>query len=812
MQLKGIPDHDFIAFSVNKGGLPPDGDLVLREGDSPNIDYEEEGDVEVQVVVEAGEPTGPGFMAPIVSGPAREPEAVPDEEHISSLSFSYSQPYSWAITRRGSPVFSSGSTWRHRFSVAAGDRVSFGLVPTPGVDRSQFRAVMSYSFFRRLPAFTPGQGGSVTGSVSNLSSSIVNGIRTLSVSVALGVFYTVERLNYKWQYAEQGSNDWTDLDPESPGFIGASTPNLRLTREYDGQNLGRRHRVVVTSSYFSMSPITSQEVPPPAATLPGRTAILSVTPGATSASLSWQAFNGYSAITNYVVQYAVRPTSGLPAWTTVDRSPSAATSAEVTGLAEGEQYVFRVAAVNAVGQGPYSLATPNIPPAAPTSLAGSSLELEIGGNQAFINLVWSAPPDNGGSPVTSYSLQYSTNYAEQSSSSSTQKSSSSSEGGANWTSTGGAISTTTRRFWVPFSGATYRFRVAAVNSAGQGAWSSTHEVEVPAGTTPGLPRNMTTSPMLRSVRLFWDQPLSLGNDYPNGFLLLEYKVEYSSDGGATWTEYQAFQNVRDRLFGGEGNVLGLEPAVGYRFRVSACNEIGCGAYTTTPAATQPFYGPDAPANVRALRYTAASPSGNYLILAANRYFVDWTAPSTDMAIQTYDVQMKEAGSFFNVSDPGVSATRLYNIAPQQQTDEILASGGLSRLFRVRANTGGGFGPWNDPPVTFSDAAGLSPTAQNHSISNAQPSPPSRTITISWTPPAASVAGFTLQRYEAFLTEYNSLNAPIGSTTVTASSSATSLSFSDTSGRRRGFSVLAVYTNGVKTMGINSVSTNIPAMS
>jgi len=794
--LESFEDNNDIVFSIMKDLWQPDGVLDVGEGPVEQTPPED-GEVEVDVVIEpGGPPNQPGFLG-FVS---------PDDSEVKGLTVS-SYDFWWTIRMGETEIFRLNKSGRYKFNVAPRQRFSFSIDGNRGGNR----VVLSYLFTPKKPTFGPGAGGSATVAVNTVSQTIANGTRALSASARVsssGQILNDRFLNYQWQYAEPGSNAWVDMPvDDNLDFFGSRSRLLYLRRSYTRLNFARRHRVVVSSSFYVTSPVISQEVPglgSPIFELPSRPQIISVNPDGSTVTVSWTppAFDGFSPISEYLVEYAIYNPFLPLNWTRFNQQspvssssssslPTTATSVEITGLAAGEEYVFRVAAVNALGQGPYSIVTPNIPPAAPTALGGSALG--IGGNQVFIDLVWNAPPDNGGSQVSNYSLQYST------------------DGGANWTGTGGAISTTTMRFWVPFSGATYLFRVAAVNSAGLGSWSGTHQVQVPAGTTPGLPRNLSISQALRSVHLSWSQPLSLGNDYSNGFLLLEYKVEYSSDGGVTWIEYKPFQNSLDRLFGGEGNVEGLDPAVGYLFRVSACNRIGCGGYITTPTPANPLYGPNAPANVRALRYLAVEYSGPFVIYTGIRYFIDWTVPTTDMTIQNYDVQMKEYGDWVTVSGPGVSTTRLFNITRQQQDDEILASGGLSRLFRVRANTGGGFGPWNDPPVTFSDASGLSPTAQNYSISNLQSNPPSRTITISWTPPAASLPGFTLQGYEVFLTEYNDYNDPSGSTTVTAHNSATSLSFPDTSGRRRGFVVLAVYTNGVKTIGANFVSTSIPAV-
>jgi hypothetical protein len=73
----------------------------------------------------------------------------------------------------------------------------------------------------------------------------------------------------------------------------------------------------------------------------------------------------------------------------------------VTGLANGTEYTFRVAAVNDVGASTFTESNPVTPataPGAPTDVTGQ-------GGAAQVNVSWTAPLDDGGLPVT-YELQY----------------------------------------------------------------------------------------------------------------------------------------------------------------------------------------------------------------------------------------------------------------------------------------------------------------------------------------------------------------------------------------------------------------------
>ena len=72
----------------------------------------------------------------------------------------------------------------------------------------------------------------------------------------------------------------------------------------------------------------------------------------TTQPLTWTApSNGGSAITDYVVQWSP---AGANTWTTFADGTSATASTTVTGLTASTSYDYRVAAVNAIGQGSYS--------------------------------------------------------------------------------------------------------------------------------------------------------------------------------------------------------------------------------------------------------------------------------------------------------------------------------------------------------------------------------------------------------------------------------------------------------------------------
>lgn len=129
---------------------------------------------------------------------------------------------------------------------------------------------------------------------------------------------------------------------------------------------------------------------------------LVVVAGNASAALTWTApttDNG-SSVTDYLVEFSSN--SGT-SWSTFSDGVSISTSATVTGLTNATSYSFRVKAVSGAGTSDASnvvTTTPGIP-GEPTSLRPTAL------NQS-VRLNWSAPTLNGGSAITDYLVEYTT--------------------------------------------------------------------------------------------------------------------------------------------------------------------------------------------------------------------------------------------------------------------------------------------------------------------------------------------------------------------------------------------------------------------
>lgn len=190
--------------------------------------------------------------------------------------------------------------------------------------------------------------------------------------------------------------------------------------------------------------------------------------GAGQATVTWAApaDDGGSVVTGYLVEYGTSPTLTGASTTTV----GAVTSTNITGLTPGATYYFRIRAQNFVTNG---AGCNSVPSAITTGIvmgtvAGAPTALVATAVAGAVGLTWSAPASDGGSAITSYTLDYATD--------------------AGFTtglvSLTGLPPTPREKTVVGLTpGATYYYRVKAVNALGASAASTTASVANPARST-----------------------------------------------------------------------------------------------------------------------------------------------------------------------------------------------------------------------------------------------------------------------------------------------------------------------------------------
>ncbi|MDR1266334.1 MAG: fibronectin type III domain-containing protein [Propionibacteriaceae bacterium] len=290
---------------------------------------------------------------------------------------------------------------------------------------------------------------------------------------------------------------------------------------------------------------------------PGAPTGLTATAGNTEVGLNWTApAAGSHPVTAYVVAY--QPVGGS-IWTVVNTA-SDLTWTTVRGLTNGTAYQFKVAAVNAIGVGPWSAPAQATPSATAAKTPAAPLDLTATPGNAVVGLSWTAPADNG-SAVVNYAVFHRP------------------VGQTTWTSQLTGSDATAHTVTGLTNGVTYELKVAALNGIGLGLESSVVQAMPQASLAgvPAAPADVKTTPGNQFVVVAWQPPADDG-----GSAVIDYLVEYRPVGAATWTSATADTTSLkvDQLVNGTP----------YEFQVTARNAIGLGQPSQTVQAT-PTYGP-----------------------------------------------------------------------------------------------------------------------------------------------------------------------------------------------------------------------------
>ncbi len=250
----------------------------------------------------------------------------------------------------------------------------------------------------------------------------------------------------------------------------------------------------------------------------------------------------------------------------------------IEGLTNGATYTVTVAATNQIGTSAASEPvshTPGRPPGAPqgvTATRGNSL----------IDTTWQPPADNGGLPISAYTLAW-----------------------ASSTGASGTIETTETSHTLRnlLNGANYTITVTAANEAG------TSTPGTPASATPaaapGAPGTVTVDRGDGRIAVTWQPPTDNGGMPVQGYTLL-------------WTAPDGTTDSIDTTLTNH-TVEGLANGATYTVTVTATNQIGTSA-ASEPATGTPAHIPGAPVAVNTSR-------GDGTIA------VTWQPPASDGGVQ-----------------------------------------------------------------------------------------------------------------------------------------------------------------------------------
>lgn len=449
----------------------------------------------------------------------------------------------------------------------------------------------------------------------------------------------------------------------------------------DGLTRGSSYRfgVVVTNDYGSA----------PATLVSARTVILPSSPLGLTASvaavgsvdLQWSAptSDGGSPITDYVIEYGTIASGN---WSTYADGVGVSTALRVNSLEKGTAYRFRVSARNEIGNSTASAAVNATTwgvPTAPVSLTATVL------STTSVRLNWVAPTTNGGTAVTDYQIQLST------------------DNGVNWNPYADEVGVLTTVTLVSLNRITdYQFRVRAVNAAGESAFSTVALAKT--WTPPSAPTDLrVTTSNTSSVSLSWRAAEDDG-----GTAVTDYVIEFVAGSSEVWSTFSDGTSLLT-----SATVTGLNPGTTYRFRVRAVNALDRGAVSLVATTVTPVALPSAPSSLTAT-------AGNGQVALA------WTAPTSTggATIDNYLIEMS--------TNEGISWSTITR--PVSTSTSFTATGlsaGMTYYFRVMAVNSAGQSPYSNQASAI--VLDIATAVQSLSVSATAQG----TLTASWTAPTSN---------------------------------------------------------------------------
>lgn len=349
--------------------------------------------------------------------------------------------------------------------------------------------------------------------------------------------------DYRVEVSGNGGTTWTAVPHTAFRTLGFNVNNLTKGKSYKFRvaavtSLG----IGAYSDILTATTLVSVPSAPTALVLKGLTT--------NSVGLAWTppTDQGGSPIYDYQVQLS---RDGGDTWTTVDHPQSISKSYAIRGLVPGSTYQVSVSAINAAGYSELllgSFTTLSVAPTVPLELSVSNVTLNT------LRLDWATPENNGGSNITDYKIEVSSNCK-----------------------TYTAIAHTASNqiaFGVEklSAGTKYCFRVSAKNSVGYSVATAPLEVTT-IGNAPAAPTALrVTAKTKTTIGLGWSSAA-----VTDGSKVRDYLITYSTDQGSTWTTVRKLASPATSY-----TVSGLRSATTYWFKVVAVNDVGASQAQENP--------------------------------------------------------------------------------------------------------------------------------------------------------------------------------------------------------------------------------------
>ena len=429
-----------------------------------------------------------------------------------------------------------------------------------------------------------------------------------------------------------------------------------------------------------------------------------------------------TTITGYDIQY--RACTATPkdctsnprwgSWRTRGHSDLDGLVSTITSLTNATKYEVRVRARISNGAGPYSAAASETPLGKPAKPATPTL---TPGNETLV-VTWKAPADNGAG-IIRYDVAHCVSTADCSID-------------GDWSSpstvTGSAEDPpeTTHTITTLNNGTTYKVRVRAANSVGDGQWSSS------ASGTPSLRPDAPDAPYInpgdRKFSLSWGEPSG------NGLAIAQYILGYRACTAMPrdCTSDPTWGNWAERSYAATSTaatITGLTNGTKYEARVRARNANGVGPWSPV-VDTVPLAAPSTP--------TGLTLEPSYMQLV-----VSWNEPASHGSeITGYVVEYRDCTAIRKdcTSSPKWNQTWMSQTVVSDETSAPIAglTNGTAYQVRVRANSDTGNSGW-------SQIKSAVPAAVPAAVATPVLTPDDRQLRVNWGEPDDRDS--TIEHYE-----------------------------------------------------------------
>lgn len=414
---------------------------------------------------------------------------------------------------------------------------------------------------------------------------------------------------------------------------------------------------------------------------------------------TWSVFGGTSVATPIIgAAYALADNG--PSTSPMNSLPYADSGAlnDVTSGSNGSCTLVYFCTGEVGYDGPSGLGTPSgvaaftlgsaaVVPSAPTNLVAT-------GASGSVNLTWSTPSNDGGSPITGYDLYRSTSSGTE-------------------TLLAHLGVTTAYSDTAVTSGTTYYYEVTAVNAVGGSLISA--EASAASTSVPSAPTNLLATAAVGSVNLTWTAPSSSG-----GSPITAYNVYRGTSSG---TETLLSQLGVTASYSDTAVTAGTT----YYYEVTAVNGVGEGPVSSEAVATQAAATsvPSTPANLVATAVVGA-------------VTLTWSTPSTNggSPITGYDVYRGTSSG---------TETLLAQLGVTTAYSDAAVTDGTTYYYEVTALNGVGGSPASTEVAATPEAA---PTVPGAPRSLAAHMASGKGVTLTWKAPASN-GGSSVSSYSVY---------------------------------------------------------------